>query len=150
MCMFSFSTNCQFSIVIAPIYIPPAVSESSSFSTSSSTLFHFGHPGECLVVLHYSFTFPWWVITTCFFFFFFLCLFRAAPAAYGSSQARGRIEAAATATATATPNPSHICDLHHSSQQHWILNPLGKARNWTRVLMDTSWVCYHGAMMGTP
>ena len=29
--------------------------------------------------------------------------------------------AAATA---ATPNPSHLCNLHHSSKQHWILNPL--------------------------
>ena len=25
------------------------------------------------------------------------------------------------ATATAMPNPSHVCELHHSSQQHWIL-----------------------------
>ena len=29
-------------------------------------------------------------------------------------------------TATATPDPSHICDLHHSSQQHQILNPLSE------------------------
>ena len=29
------------------------------------------------------------------------------------------------ATATATWDPSHICELYHSSQQHWILNPLG-------------------------
>ena len=39
----------------------------------------------------------------------------AASVAYGSSQARGLIEAAtsayATATATATPGPSHIYDL---------------------------------------
>ena len=27
-------------------------------------------------------------------------------------------------TATATPDPSCICDLHHSSQHHQILNPL--------------------------
>ena len=24
-------------------------------------------------------------------------------------------------TATATPDPSHVCSLHHSSQQHWII-----------------------------
>ena len=35
----------------------------------------------------------------------------------------------AYATATATPNPSHICDLHCSSQQSWILNPLSGARD---------------------
>ena len=47
---------------------------------------------------------------------FFSCLFRATLAAYGGSQARGQIRAAA-ATATATWDPSHICDLHYSSQQ---------------------------------
>ena len=38
------------------------------------------------------------------------------------------------------PDPSHACDLHHSSQQHQILNPLIEPRNWTCILMDTSWV----------
>ena len=35
----------------------------------------------------------------------------------------------AYATATATPDPSLNCELHHSSQQHWILNPLSEARD---------------------
>ena len=39
--------------------------------------------------------------------------------------------ATATATATAIPDPSCICDLHHSSGQHRILNPLSKARDQT-------------------
>ena len=43
------------------------------------------------------------------------------------------------ATATATRDPSHICDPHHSSQQHQMLNPLNKARERTHVLMDTGW-----------
>ena len=42
----------------------------------------------------------------------------------------------------ATPDPSHVCDLHHSPQQHRIPNPLTKARDRTHILMDTSWVCY--------
>ena len=42
-------------------------------------------------------------------------------------------------TATATRDPSCGCNLHHSSWKHWILNPLSKARDRTRVLMDTSW-----------
>ena len=46
-------------------------------------------------------------------------------------------------TATATQYLSHVCDLHHSSQQCQILNPLSKARDQTRVLMDTSRVRYH-------
>ena len=49
----------------------------------------------------------------------------------------------AYATATATQDPSHICDLHHSSQQCRILNPLSKATDRTRVLMDPSQIPYH-------
>ena len=44
-------------------------------------------------------------------------------------------------TARATRDPSPICNLHHSSWQHQILNPLSKARDRTRVLMDTSQIC---------
>ena len=56
------------------------------------------------------------------------CLFafsRAPPAAYGDSQARGRIGATAA-------------DLHHSSWQLQILNPLSKARDRTQNLMVPS------------
>ena len=58
--------------------------------------------------------------------------------AYGGSQARGLIGAIATSytTATATQDPSRICDLHHSSWQHWILNPLNEARDQTHELMN--------------
>ena len=49
----------------------------------------------------------------------------------------------AYATATATWDPSHVCDLHHSSQQSQILSPLSKARDQTHVIMDTSQVRYH-------
>ena len=35
----------------------------------------------------------------------------------------------AYATATSMPNLSHACSLHHSSQQHRILNPVSKARD---------------------
>ena len=44
---------------------------------------------------------------------------------------------------------SHVGDLHHSSRQHRILNPLSKARDQTRVLLGTSWICFCWAMMGT-
>jgi len=52
--------------------------------------------------------------------------------------------------ATATPDPSCICDLHHSSWQRWIFNPLSKARDRTRNLMVSSWIHFHCAMTGTP
>ena len=40
-------------------------------------------------------------------------------------------------TATAMPDLSLIFDLHHSSWQFRILNPLSEAWDRTRVLMDT-------------
>ena len=45
---------------------------------------------------------------------------------------------------------SHNCDLHHSSQQRQILNPLSKAKDQTRNLMVPSRICFCRAMMGTP
>ena len=51
--------------------------------------------------------------------------------------------------ATAMPDLSSVCDLHHSSQQHQIRNPLSEARNRTRVFMDISWVCYPWPTTGT-
>ena len=46
----------------------------------------------------------------------------------------------ARTAATATQDPSHICDLHHSSQQRRILNPLSEARDQIHILMDSGWV----------
>ena len=79
------------------------------------------------------------------FFFFFFLLSGATPAAYGSSQARDRI----SECYSCQPIPwdtfivsdlSSICDLHHSSRQHRIPNPLSEARDRTHDLMDTSWI----------
>ena len=57
--------------------------------------------------------------------------FRATFVAYGSSQARGLIRAVLPAytTATAMTDLSHVCNLHHTSWQCQILNPLSKARD---------------------
>ena len=83
------------------------------------------------------------------FFFFFFCLFRTTSTAFGSSQDRGRI-GTATATATATQDLSHVCDVYPSSQQHQILNPWSRTRDWTHILMATSQVHFCWATMGTP
>ena len=56
----------------------------------------------------------------------------------------------ATATATATQDPSLVCDLHHSSQQFQILNPLSEARDQTWIFMNISWVHYHLGTTGFP
>ena len=46
-------------------------------------------------------------------------------------------------TATAMQDPGCICNLHHSSWQchSHIPDPVSNARDWTRVLIDTSQVC---------
>ena len=54
------------------------------------------------------------------------------------------------ATVPAMPDLNSVFDLHHSSQQHQILNPLTEARVQTRILMDTSWVHDLPSHMGTP
>ena len=46
----------------------------------------------------------------------------------------------AYATAIAMQDPSPICDLHHSSWQCQILNPLSEARDQTYILTDPSLV----------
>ena len=55
---------------------------------------------------------------------------------------RMELQLLACTTATATQDLSHVCDLHRSSQQHQILNPLGEAREQTHVLLGTSGICY--------
>ena len=47
-------------------------------------------------------------------------------------------------------DPNHVCKLYHSSWQRQIPDPLSKNRNWTRILMDTSWIRFHYTTVGTP
>ena len=76
------------------------------------------------------------------FFFFFLSLFRAAPIAYGGSQASGQIRAVATSHSHSrrTPDLSGPCNLCCSLEQCQILNPLSEARDRICILMDISQV----------
>ena len=53
-------------------------------------------------------------------------------------------------TATATPDLSHVYQLHHSSHQCRIFNPLSEARDLTRILGIRVGFVNWGAMMGTP
>ena len=55
---------------------------------------------------------------------------------------KSELQLPAYTTAPAMLDPSCVCDLHHSSGQHRILNSLSKPRDRTRILMDTSWIHY--------
>ena len=53
-------------------------------------------------------------------------------------------------TTTATQDLSRTCNLHHSSGQGQILNPLSEAGDQTCIFMDASQICFHRATTGTP
>ena len=55
----------------------------------------------------------------------------------------------AYARASATPDPSRVCELHHSSQQHRILNLWSEAGDRTCYLMVPRRICFHCATTGT-
>ena len=91
-------------------------------------------------------------LIVCFFLFIYLFCFLG-PNLWHMEVPRLGVESEllpAYAKVTATPDPSHVCNLHHSSQQCKILNPLRRAKDWTHILMDTSQVCFHWATTGIP
>ena len=56
---------------------------------------------------------------------------------------QSELQLLAYTTATATPDASCICNLHQSSQEHQILDPLSEARDRTCVLMDASQIRFY-------
>ena len=80
-----------------------------------------------------------------FFFFFFVFLAFLGPYLWHMKVPRlgvqSELQPPAYTRATATSDLSLVCDLHHSSRQRWILNPLRKARNGIHNLMVSSWIC---------
>ena len=81
----------------------------------------------------------------CLWFFFFFFFFFLGPHPQHLEvlrlEVKLELQLPAYTTATAMPDPSRVCDLHHSSQQCQVLNPLSEARDGTCVLMDDSRVC---------
>ena len=63
---------------------------------------------------------------------------------------QSELQQPAYTTATATQNLSHVCDLHHSSRQHQILNRMREARGRTCNPMVSSWIHFHCATTRTP
>ena len=79
--------------------------------------------------------------------FFFLSFFFFFTLAYGNSQTSGWIRAAAAglhhshSNWRSEPHPRHTLQLMAKDQ---------RTRDWTHILMGTSWVCYHWATTRTP
>ena len=63
---------------------------------------------------------------------------------------KSELQLPAYTTATATQDLSHICDVHHSSWQCRILNPLSEDRDRTHNFMVPSQIHFHCATMGIP
>ena len=87
--------------------------------------------------------------------FFFVCLFCFLGPHPWHMKVPGlgvesELQLLAYTAAIATRDLSHICDLHHSSGQHQIPDPLIEARDWTCILMNTSRIRFCCATMGTP
>ena len=82
---------------------------------------------------------------------FYFNLFRATLTADGGSQVRCRIRVVAANLYHSHSNArsGRVCNLYHSSRQHWILNPLSKIRDQTWVLLDTSQIHFCWATTGT-
>ena len=84
--------------------------------------------------------------------FIYLCvLFRAAPTACGVPRlgVQSELQLPAYTTATATPDLGRVFNLHHSSRQSRILNPLSQTRDRTRNLMVPSRIRFRCATTGT-
>ena len=84
--------------------------------------------------------------------FFFLVFLGATPKAYGGSQARGWIWTVAASLHHNCSNARSVLHLRATAQlqQCWILNPLSKVWDQTRVLMDASQIRFRWATTGIP
>ena len=80
-----------------------------------------------------------------FFFFFFFLVYLGPHLQHMEVPKLGvesELQLPAFNTATGMSDLSHVCDLHHSSRQYQIPNPLSEVRNQTYILMDTSQNCF--------
>ena len=78
----------------------------------------------------------------------YFCFFKGHTCSIWKLGVKLELQLPAYTTAIAMRDPSHICDLHHSSRQCQILNPLSEARDQTYVFLNTGRVlnllCHNG------
>ena len=78
--------------------------------------------------------------------FYFICFFKGLHPQHMQVPrlgAESELQLPTYTTATAARGPSRICDLHRSSRQRQIPDPLSEAREGTRIHMDTSWIPFY-------
>uniref|UniRef100_A0A8D0Q2C6 Uncharacterized protein n=1 Tax=Sus scrofa TaxID=9823 RepID=A0A8D0Q2C6_PIG len=129
--------SCRSSLYILEIKPLSIASFETIFSHSVSCLFVFFGFLCCAKACQFD------EVPLVYLFVYLFCLFafyRAVPVAYGGAQATGLIRAVASGLCQSHSNTDlcHICDLHHSSWQCQILNPLRKARDQSHNLMVPS------------
>ena len=84
------------------------------------------------------------------YFCLFILLFKAAPTAHGSSQARCHIGVMAAGLHHSHSNTGSEPCLWPTPQLTAMPDPWPRARNRTHILMDTSQICFHCSTMETP
>ena len=84
------------------------------------------------------------------FIYLFICFLGLRPRHIAVPRLGVQLELQLPAYATATSDLSHVCNLHHSSLQRGILNPLSEARDQTCNLLIPSWICFCCTTTGTP
>ena len=82
------------------------------------------------------------ILFVCFLFFCFLGL-HLQHIEVSRLVVKSELQLPAYTTAAAMQDLSCVCDLHYSSRQCPLLNPVSDTRDWTCILVDTIQVCYH-------
>ena len=106
------------------------------------------HSSFCYLVRHRVVDAGYFFITIILFCFCFLGLYPQ-HMEVSSLGVQLELQLPAYATATATQDLSHICNLHHSSQQHKIPSPLTEARDQNCNPTVPSQIHFYCATVGT-
>ena len=102
-------------------------------------------PASSWILVRFVSTVPQWELPVfVFVFLFFFCILwlhlQHVEVPRLGVKSELKVQAIATAIATAMWDPSRVCNLHHCSWQCQIFNSLSEARDWTCILVVTSWV----------
>ena len=88
----------------------------------------------------------------CIVFFFFFCFLglRLQHMEVPRLGVKLELQLLAYTIATATQDLIRVCNLHHRSRQHQILNLLSEARDQSRILMVPSRICFLSSCFELP